>query len=423
MTAIGYTGVLGGITSVNGDTGPAVVLDAGDVGAVAKTGDTMSGDLLINADLGVTGLATVGTQVSTPLVTSSLVDTSDLDVDDDAAVGDDLAVGGTLTAQYAGTGIGPSDVMRLMATALSTGAVSGGDFTPNADPTKIDISAMTGWIVDYDVTSPISGTNPRITYVSMPAQIGVTPAFGNPLGVCWYQCDATGTLVMQATQPTATERRQRISLGATAQVGGVIVVDQTLPAIQSQPLQQLIDLIEGLGPFSISGNRISPNGVNLNLNKAAGTVFVRAFNQIPGYNDPHTSPLAAQTPASFRHITAVAGSAGALTSTLNVGNYDPAGAGVVTPVGGGANTSTNFRVWGFANNSVNDQMLVQYGQSTYTSLANAVAAIGTTNFIRNPAATAAGVLLGWVSVIRTAVDLSNPAQATFTSSQSKFPQP
>lgn len=34
-----------GVVSVNGETGPAVVLDAADVGAVAKTGDTMSGAL------------------------------------------------------------------------------------------------------------------------------------------------------------------------------------------------------------------------------------------------------------------------------------------------------------------------------------------------------------------------------------------
>jgi hypothetical protein len=121
----------------------------------------------------------------------------------------------------------------------------------------------------------------------------------------------------------------------------------------------------------------------------------------------------------YRHITRNPGSAGPIVTALNVGFFDSAG--VITPVGGGANTATNFRVWGFANNTVTEQILIQYGQITFASLAAAVQGIPAGVYVANPATTQ-GALLGWISVIRTATDLSNPAQAVFTIA-SKFATP
>lgn len=363
----------------------AVGFLAGDF--VRRTGDTMTGDLTINADL---------------------------------AVSDDATVNGTLIADFQGV---TGDVMQFLSSVLSTGVTSGGEFTPNADPAKIDISATTGWIVDYNSTGSFTPTNPLLTHVSIPAQIGVTPIVGVPTGVTWYLVSTAGVLSQQATTPTPTQRRTHLVLGATAQVGGVIVQDQTLPVIQSQPANQLTDLMDALGGFRMTGGRVSPNGVNLNMNVAAGTLFIRAFSQIPDYQNPHHSHIDAQTPLQYRRVTAVTGGAGPLFTALDVANYDPAGAGVVTPIGGGANRATNFRIWAFGANSAADQILIQYGQSIYNSLTEAVAAIGTTSYVVNPTAAGSGVLLGWISVIRTATDLSNVTQAVFTSPAGKFVTP
>lgn len=392
----------------------AVGFTSGDPRKVSRTGDTMSGTL-------------------------ALLGTADLTVQDDITVGDDLDVGGTLTTTnlaLAGNLTVPGDldvggsifgdfqtvsnidVMQLLAIGLSTAVISGGDMSPNVDPTKLDISATTGYVVTYNSTAPLSPTNPTLVYVSTPAQVAIVPAH---VPVCFYLYDSTGALVQQATVPTPTQRRTHLFVGITATVAGVIVVDQTLPVIPSQLNNQLVDLINSLGPFSTSGNVLSANGVNLTFNKTSGTMFARAFSQVPTPQDPHSASLAAQTPAQFRSITANPAFFGPLTSILDVANYDPGGSGVITPVGGGANASTNFRVVGFANNTVPEQILVQYGQNTYSSLANAVAGLGTGTFIPNQALSA-GALLGWISVIRTATDLSNPAQATFTRA-SKFVTP
>jgi len=352
---------------------------------VAKAGDTMTGSLTMASPAGIT-----------------VSDT------------------GVLADTYSGVS---GDVMRLLATGLSTCITSGGDIAVNAgDNTKLDISATAGWIIDYASTAQISPTNPKITYVSIPAQVALSPLVGIPTGVTWWMINSAGAIIRQTTKPTPQERRDNLVIGATAQVANVIIVDQSLPVTPSQPLNQLVDLMDSLGPFSTQGNVLSPNGVNLTFQKSSGDVFARAFSQIPHYQDPHTAHLAAQAPVNFRHITAIPGGAGPLTTILDVANYDPNAAGIITPIPGGPNTAANFRVWGFANNTVNDQIIVQYPQRIYATLTDARDALSAGVFVPSPTATAAGALLGWISVIKSATDLSSPTQAVF-SKASKFATP
>lgn len=352
---------------------------------VRKAGDTMTGPLIINSNLQVNGDASVEGDLFTTFQTTSL------------------------------------NVGLLSTIGLSTAIISGGEITVNAgDPTRIDISALTGYIVTYVSWLPLSPTNPSITYITLPAQVGLLPAFAP---ISWYRVNPLGNLVQQATTPTPTDRRSNLIIGATATtgLGTNVIVDQTLPVIPAQLGNQLVDLMDGLGPFSTAGNMLSPNGVNLTFNKTAGTIFARSFNYVPSFQDPHYSTLAAQAPVSFRHTTAVPGTAGLNTAILDVANYDPNGGGIVTPIPGGAGVASNFRVWAFATNTVPEQILVQYSQQSFSTLANAVAALPSGFYIPNPA-TASAALLGWISVIRTATDLSNPAQAVFTKA-AKFATP
>lgn len=347
---------------------------------VRKAGDTMTGSLVIQANLTVDGGATVG---------------------------------GPLAATYQGI---TGDVVRLLSTVLSTNVTSGGEVSPNVDPTKIDITAMTGWIIDYNsTTTPLGPTNPKITYVSHPGATAVVPAF---VPLSFYLVNSVGALFQQATRPTAAQRRQNLLLGLSVTEGGVVVVDQTIPVIPSQLNNQLIDLMNSLRPFMISGGLLSPNGATLTYRIAAGEIFTRAFSQVPDYLTPHEAVILAQAPATFRRITAQPGFASGVVTTIDVANYDPNGTGVVTPVGGGANTATNFRVWAVANNTATEQLFVQYGQRTYASLATAKAALGSGQFVPNPI-TVGAALVGWITAIRTATNLSDPTQATFTQA-SKF---
>lgn len=303
---------------------------------------------------------------------------------------------------------------------ISTGMLHGGEFSINAsNPKALDIAPFHGYIVDY-FTNPGSPTiTPLIR--DIPTTV-VLDAAAQTRTVTFWLMDVSGNVIQQATPPTNTQRRTHLQLGSTAYdtVSGAIFSAHDTPVILPQPMNQFYDLAYSLGAFSITGNVIGSNGANLTISKTLGNIFSVAFNRTPVARDPHVSVLAAQAPVTFRHYTRVIGSAGAVTTTLDVGNYDLNG--VITPVGGGVNTATNFRVLGVGQDTIADQIVVQYGQNTYSSLANAQSALRAGTYVLNPVFGRAVALLGYISVIRTATDLSNPAQAVFTKA-SKFDIP
>lgn len=289
---------------------------------------------------------------------------------------------------------------------LDTGVIFGGELNANlANPLALDIGATVGFIVDY-VTTPAT---PVVTRVEIPAQ---TVALTDVIRVVtWWMADSTGAIIQQGARPTNAQRRTHLQLGATAQTGGAIFVDQTLPVILPQPTNQLYDLLYALGSFNIEGDILAPAGANLQVAKSAGTVFAAGFNHFSGpalTNDPHVSSMPAQNPTSLRYVTRTPAPAALTVTNVDVANYD--NAGVITAIGGGANRSTIQHVYLFPVNTPADQIVVQYGQTIYSSLSEAVAAVGADPFVQNPTLTD-GILLGFIVATRTATNLSDTAQA------------
>jgi hypothetical protein len=305
---------------------------------------------------------------------------------------------------------------------LSTGVASGGELTPNAlVPSSVDIGAMDGYIVDYMAGDQ---SEPVITRVKTQDQTVPMDAAALARAVTYWLIDSTGAVIQQAAKPDVSQRRTHILLGVTAHTGGVIGVSQSVPVVLANPVGQLHDLMEALGAFVISGGVISPNGANLQLNQSAGTIFARSFNHYDNNvltNNPHVVATQAQAPVQFIQILQNTTVAPAITTVVDVANYD--NGGVLTPVGGGANQSQILRVWQFANDPP-FQTVITYGQSTYASLSAAVAAIGAgNNYTVNPYFVEGnGGLVGYIAVVKTATDLSNPAQAVFVRA-GKFPTP
>lgn len=304
---------------------------------------------------------------------------------------------------------------------LSTGVASGGELNVNGvNPLAIDISATYGYVVDY-----LAGTQaePVITRVKTAAQTVALDAAALLRTVTWWLLDSAGTVIQQATTPTNQQRRTHLVLGVTALVGGVIVADQSLPVILPQQANQLVDLMDALGPFTMAGNIVTANGANLQLNQSAGTVFSRAFNHFSGpslTDNPHVSVTQAQTPASFRYVTQSTTVFGAPVTVLDVANYDVGGA--VTPIGGGASSTTIHRVWLFATNTASEQLVIQYGQAVHASLSAAVDRIGQSGYLVNPIFPGLGALVAYIAATRTATDLSDPTQAVIITA-GKFATP
>lgn len=300
------------------------------------------------------------------------------------------------------------DLFEVAAGSMSTGIISGGDISVNgSNPAAIDISALTGYVVDA-ATTPDFPTAVRVRAAAQTVALDA-PALART--VTWWLMTPAGAVIQQATKPTNTQRRTHLVLGTTSQSGGVIFVDQSLPVVIAQPMNQLADLMDALGAFSIDGNLITPNGANLNVNQSAGAMFARAFNHYSGptlTRDPHVSTTLAQTPAQFRYTTATGVTFGSLVSAIDVANYD--NAGVISPIGGGTGNSTIHRVWLFAANTAAAQLVVQYGQIIYSSITNALDAIGQSGHVVNPLIKGNAALIAYIVVTRAATALNDTAQ-------------
>ena len=295
--------------------------------------------------------------------------------------------------------------MSQEASDQSTGIAFGGEFTPSATPAALDIAPLVGYIVAH----PMDGSPAQVTRVTSPQR--TEPLAGSSLtrALTWWVMDAAGVVTQQADRPTPQQRRTHLVLGLTAFDGvSTLVFDQTLPVLLPQPLNQLVDLMHALGPFSVSGNRISAVPGTLSFNKTVGTVFAQSFNHIPDPANPHISTLIAQTPAVFSYNTQTAFSEGPQSPFLDPANYDVAG--VVTPVPNPTDVTIQ-RIWGYPLNDSNQQVRVQYGQEIFPSLAAAVDAIGNIEFIPNPEADPFSALLAHVVLRADATNLADITQA------------
>lgn len=310
---------------------------------------------------------------------------------------------------------GNLDTFEAAASTLSTGVVYGGQITVNGlNPLAIDIPDTVGYVVDH-VTDPIRPTTTRVH------RTPITVALADlTQSVTWWFINAAGAVTQQITPPTAADRRTKIFIGATAYDGiGAIVELVASPQILSQGIGQMNDLFLDLGPFGISGNTITPNGANLMLNCSTGSVFAPSWAYAPTPLNPHSAPTLAQTPMFWTQGLSTSLTFPPPQNTFDPANYD--NGGVLTPVGGGVNSSTVQRVFKFAADTANRQTTIQYGQTVYPNLTAALNSIGQTNYIVNPQFTI-GALVAWIVTIRTATNLSDPAQCVIVPA-SKFDRP
>ena len=295
---------------------------------------------------------------------------------------------------------------------LSTGVASGGELDI-ASPTSVTINALVGYVVD---NNQLLSSSPTLIKVDEPTQVVALDAGALARTSTTWLMDSAGNVIQQANAVTPEQRRTHLALGITVFDTNLnaLVEAQTRPVILGQPVNQVVDIMDAIGSMNIDGNLISPNGANLSINKTAGTVFIRASNHFDAgvlTDNPHFSPSPAQTPVTLRRITRgpiVVTPPGVLT--LDPAQYDVAG--VLVPVGGGPTTSTVQRVWVFVTNDATLQVLVQYGQQTYSTLTQAVQSLGTEIFEPAPV-TVRGALVGYIAVTRTATNLSDPTQAVF----------
>lgn len=310
--------------------------------------------------------------------------------------------GGTFNVSGFSTGTTPEDKVFIY-DILSTGAYEFTGASINTT-TTIDVGQVKGYVVNNTgnmVLTPeiidvyyTGGTNLSLTYLSTS-------------DATFLLISSASTLIQQTTFPTPQERRENIYISKIIHPNRttVLSINDTTDYIQS-PMSALRDMFSPIKLIN-DGIVVSPNGANLNFNTSAGYLYGMGINYSTQQLNPNQISISATTPTSFSYRTQTGGTS-SLVTAITPNFYDVGG--VITALPGGSNTTTNQRIYLFSI----DRIIVQYGQQSYTSLAEALAGMKSEAFVKTSNVVTSGVLIGILSVTKNATDLSNSSEAIFT---------
>lgn len=370
------------------------------------------------------GLSVVGRPPNTGGDFSEIVATSDfnilrrsgssigfgaIDLSQSGAVGSSI-----LPVANGGTGASTARILDINGVAQSlaadrtwrtgladTGALTYAGITI-ASGTQVNIGAATGYIIDNETTPGI----PVYTAVTYAGELAKTvTTLGS--GIATYVLlNSAGTIVFQNTFPTSAQRKTHIFLSKIGHPAGTITTAGDEVDFITSPLAQFRDFFQ-MVKYVNSGVYPSPNGVNLNFNTSAGTVAGDGINFVADRTTPNILAVASTNPCTFS-IRTQTGAGGAPTTAITPGNYDVGG--TITAIPGGANTSTIqyiFLIPGLG-------FVVQLGQTTYSSLNDAIQNIGKENsFVLFPSLIQNAILIGGIALTKTAINLSDTSVAVF----------
>jgi hypothetical protein len=293
------------------------------------------------------------------------------------------------------------DEQKLYDLFKASGIIYGGELSINGgDNTKFDVTAGQGIIVDdwTDVDNPV-------TYnVEWDAYSAQTVTNIGTQTVTYVFVDNTGALYQSSSAPTPILRRDYIYLGQLAHTNLTTINTITnSPDTYISPISQFRDLEQAIGTINL-GNTITPNGANLKLNKGAGSIYLNGVNFFTNAKNPSFKTFAAYTAFTFRYRTQTGN--GANTSDIDPTKYD--NAGTITAIGG--TKSTNQRVYLTPAGNI----VIQYGQTEYSSLSAAIEAIQTETFILYPNLSYHAVLIAIISVQSNCSSLQDTTRCKIT---------
>lgn len=282
----------------------------------------------------------------------------------------------------------------------STGALTYAGISV-VDGTHVNIGACTGEVIDNE-TDPANPVAIAVNYAGELNKLVTTVGSGL---ATYVLLNSSGVIVFQNTFPTSAQRKTHIYLSKIAHPAGTITVAGNEVDFITSPLSQHRDLFQAINYIN-NGVTASAIGASLTFATTTGVVTGDGINFVADKTNPNDLTIAPQSPCTFLPRTQT-GAGGAATTTVDVANYDVAG--TVTAIPGGGNTSTLkyiFLVPGLG-------FIVQYGQTTYASLTDAIAQVGKESFVIYPSLVRNSILIGVLAAKKSATALNNTADAQF----------
>ena len=290
---------------------------------------------------------------------------------------------------------------------ISSGVLTGGVLSINADATKFDISAGTGVISLHD---PLTPTESEITYVSWNAFSTQTVDSLATNLISFIGINSLAEVVQGTTRPTHEDRRETIYLGFLVHDSNIFINDINVQVdYVNEPMAQLRDLYSIIGLINISGNTMSGQA-SLKIDKSAGTMAAYGANYATNNKDPNIVSLdAIDTNAMgvFQYIMQD-GTNGMIISTDVLPDIYDNG----TPYPGGTVPVNKFTVQRWYSSTSNN-LQVQPGQTIYNSMELAEASILTESFIIAPSIVDSSIFIGYMIVKQSTTDLTDASDAKF----------
>jgi hypothetical protein len=277
-----------------------------------------------------------------------------------------------------------TEIVNHSSTTLRDGgimSINGGDNT------LLDISAGSGVVVD-NTTNPL---NPTLTQVSWDTMTGISISNISAETGTYISLDSDANVIEQsiASNLTGADRRTNIFLGLLGHANKTNLINVfNYPVHNLSPTNIFADYALSVGPFSVSGNKLSKLSGTLKLAKTSGRSYLYGGN----FQTDNTNPDLINT-VSFSAGTLVYATGvqvlGPTSSDVDTQNYDPNGLGVLSALTN-PNDVTVHRIY---HAPTINAILFQYGQFTYSSKAEARDAFEAEDYVVTPSVSEASYLV------------------------------
>ena len=310
-----------------------------------------------------------------------------------------VILGETNTIQLASNGSEWVAISYNISTVNSSTGVFAFTGLTIASPTTFTVAPVKGWIVD-DTSNPLS---PQLYYVDYSGGTH-TATYVTATTATWIYLTSGGTISQSNIPITDQQRRQNIAIGKLGHANKTNIINAfSQPDFVLSPLAQLRDMFEPINLIN-GGVKTSTNGANLSFNTSAGYLHGLGINFANDTLNPNSLYVTGTAPCTFQYRTQTGGTA---SNTTFIDPTKKDVGGVVTTLSG--TKATNQRIY-LVQNGV---FRVQYGQVEYSNLTQAIAGIATEQFVEFTNFTTNGILIGVLSVLSTATDLTDTTKAQF----------
>lgn len=277
----------------------------------------------------------------------------------------------------------------------------------------INVAPLRGWIVK---NSYQYATLPDVTNVNYIGGTNIPLTYLTTADATYILVNSGSILFQQTTFPTPQQRRENIFIGKVVHPNRSTItsLNQTVD-FDVSPMAAIRDLWTPLKLIN-QGVVVSYYSVGtMNIQTSAGSLWGNGIGWTTSQLNPDSVSISGTSPTTFQYRSrygSITGSTGlpaaptGNTTTIDAHHYDNNGSIVAV---GGNNRATNQRVYLFPTGLIR----IQYGQFSYSTMANAIAGIDTEVFVEFSNNRDNGILIGILTVREDASNLADTGDAQF----------